>query len=153
MIINKGLLLLLLDSKKCSVPPDIWGSNRKLIRGIVGADSAVHGTMVEYRCRPGYRNVVAPCVAHTLTCSRGEWRGTSPQCEEFKTCIPPPNIANGFIYEVASSYPLKSQVIALSKILFLGFFKVKIKINWFNQQIIRKKYCMHILNGKFQKSF
>ncbi|KAB7500242.1 CUB and sushi domain-containing protein 2, partial [Armadillidium nasatum] len=100
----------ILNSKKCSVPPDIWGSNRKLIRGIVGADSAVHGTMVEYRCRPGYRNVVAPCVAHTLTCSRGEWRGTSPQCEEFKTCLPPPNIANGFIYEVSSSYPLKSQV-------------------------------------------
>ncbi|XP_042232396.1 C4b-binding protein alpha chain-like [Homarus americanus] len=49
-------------------------------------------------------------VAHTLTCHEGQWHGTSPECKEFSSCVAPPNIAHGFMYDGASSYPLQSQV-------------------------------------------
>ncbi|KAK7018696.1 hypothetical protein SK128_026495, partial [Halocaridina rubra] len=100
----------LLDAELCSVPPEVLHTLQKLIRGIVTAEGAFHGTTVEYRCRPGFRNILAPCLAHSLTCHKGHWHGTSPKCEEFNSCIAPPDIAHGYMYDSASSYPLQSQV-------------------------------------------
>lgn len=100
----------LIGSELCPVPPEVMHTVQKLVRGVVTARGVVHGTTVEYRCRAGYRNVLAPCVAHSLTCHEGQWHGTSPECEEFNSCVAPPNIAHGFMYDGASSYPLQSQV-------------------------------------------
>ncbi|XP_071537075.1 sushi domain-containing protein 4-like isoform X2 [Panulirus ornatus] len=100
----------LIGSELCPVPPEIMHTVQKLVRGVVTARGVVHGTMIEYRCRAGFRNVLAPCVAHSLTCHEGQWHGTSPKCEEFSSCVAPPNIRHGFLYDGASSYPLQSQV-------------------------------------------
>ncbi|CAL4063764.1 unnamed protein product, partial [Meganyctiphanes norvegica] len=100
----------LLMSQLCNSPPQVSHTVQKLQRGLVTTEGAVQGTVLEYRCKPGYRNILAPCVAHTLTCHKGAWHGTSPECQEFSSCIAPPNIAHGYMYEVASSYPLQSQV-------------------------------------------
>ncbi|XP_069169522.1 sushi domain-containing protein 4 isoform X2 [Procambarus clarkii] len=101
----------LIGSELCAVPPEVVHSVQKLVRGVVTARGVVHGTTVAYRCHAGYRNVLAPCVAHSLTCHEGQWHGTSPECEEFSSCVAPPNIAHGFMYNgAASSYPLHSKV-------------------------------------------
>lgn len=69
-----------LGSKLCPVPPEVMHTVQKLVRGVVTARGVVHGTMIEYRCHAGFRNVLAPCVAHSLTCHEGQWHGTSPKC-------------------------------------------------------------------------
>ncbi|XP_066951483.1 uncharacterized protein [Macrobrachium rosenbergii] len=100
----------LLDSELCSVPPEVQYTVQKMVRGIVTSEGAFHGTTVEYRCRSGYRNTLAPCLAHSLTCHKGHWHGTSPECEEFNSCVAPPDIAHGYMYDGASPYSPQSQV-------------------------------------------
>ncbi|KAK3851290.1 hypothetical protein Pcinc_042055, partial [Petrolisthes cinctipes] len=100
----------LIGSELCRVAPEIKNTVQKLVRGMVTTGGAVSGTKIGYRCRAGFRYVRAPCVTHILTCHQGQWHGTSPECEEFSSCVAPPNIAHGFMYDSASSYPLQSQV-------------------------------------------
>lgn len=100
----------LIGSVLCPVPPEVLHTGKKIVAGVLTAKGAIHGTSIEYRCLAGYRNVLAPCVTHTLSCHEGQWHGTSPECEEFTSCVAPPNIAHGYMSDSASSYALQSQV-------------------------------------------
>ncbi|KAK8378444.1 hypothetical protein O3P69_011150 [Scylla paramamosain] len=100
----------LIGAELCPVPPEVANTEQKLVRGLVTTKGAVEGTEVSYRCRPHYRNTLAPCVTHILTCKGGLWEGTSPKCEEFYSCMPPPNIRHGTLSDSVSSFPVQAQV-------------------------------------------
>ncbi|XP_050692400.1 uncharacterized protein LOC126983611 isoform X2 [Eriocheir sinensis] len=100
----------LIGAELCPVPPEVPHTLQKLVRGVVAVRGAVEGTEVAYRCLPRYRNTLAPCITHTLTCRAGQWVGTSPECEPFNSCMPPQNIPHGTLSDSASSFPVQAQV-------------------------------------------
>ncbi|XP_059095480.1 CUB and sushi domain-containing protein 3-like [Tigriopus californicus] len=86
-----------LEQVMCPSPPLIPYTDFERIEGWLTSNGAIHGTVLEYSCRVGYRDSRTPCLPTRRTCHAGQWIGRKPTCVPFDYCERPPIISHGFM--------------------------------------------------------
>ena len=79
----------------CPSPPPINHADFERVEGWLTSNGAIHGTMLEYSCRVGYRDSRTPCLPTRRTCHAGTWIGKKPSCGKSRSALPPPEIILG----------------------------------------------------------
>ena len=67
----------------CPSPTAIPHTDFERLEGWLTSNGALHGTVLEYTCRVGYRDSRTPCLPTRRTCHAGKWVGNMPSCGEF----------------------------------------------------------------------
>jgi len=73
-----------LEEVMCSSPPPIPHTDFERMEGWLTSNGALHGTVLEYTCRVGYRDSRTPCLPTRRTCHAGKWVGNLPSCGKQK---------------------------------------------------------------------
>ena len=100
----------------CPSPPSIPYADFERVEGWLTSNGAIHGTVLEYSCRVGFRDSRTPCLPTRRTCHAGKWIGMKPSCGKrlcrfipkhcvtflsppvpFDYCERPPSISHGFM--------------------------------------------------------
>ena len=76
----------------CPSPTAIPYADFERVEGWLTSNGAIHGTVLEYGCRVGYRDSRTPCLPARRTCHAGKWVGRMPSCVPFDYCERPPII-------------------------------------------------------------
>jgi hypothetical protein len=69
-----------LDEVMCPSPTPIPHTDFERMEGWLTSNGAIHGTVLEYSCRIGYRDSRTPCLPTRRTCHAGKWVGNMPSC-------------------------------------------------------------------------
>ncbi len=95
----------------CPSPPPIPYADFERVEGWLTSNGAIHGTVLEYGCRVGYRDSRTPCLPTRRTCHAGQWIGRKPSCVPFDYCERPPIISHGFMKTAPeNAYHVMSEV-------------------------------------------
>ena len=86
----------------CPSPTAIAHTDFERLEGWLTSNGALHGTVLEYTCRVGYRDSRTPCLPTRRTCHAGTWVGNMPSCGELMFRVVPLivsffNLSQGFV--------------------------------------------------------